>query len=250
MIERRRIHLTAVCLLRDYLTPENHLELLAEASNKTKLQVQESLARRFPRPDVASYVRKLQLRATGDASEHPTGCAAGEHSPEPHTPITALAPTPAAISIPSISSPTTANSPPPRAPIPAQTLPRRALIEPTSEARYRIQLDASASLKEKLELFRALISHCIPSGDIAAVLERALELALGQVEKQRFARTDKRRSSLRTAKPRGIKLRSRTSPREHIPNAVQREVATRDALRCSSVSDGGCRCSARTFRRA
>jgi hypothetical protein len=59
LIERRQIHLTAVCLLRDYLTPENHLELLAEASNKTKLQVQELLARRFPRPDVASYVRKL-----------------------------------------------------------------------------------------------------------------------------------------------------------------------------------------------
>src|SRR5450432_2928937 len=35
LIESRRIHLTAVCLLRDYLTPENHLELLAEASNKT-----------------------------------------------------------------------------------------------------------------------------------------------------------------------------------------------------------------------
>jgi hypothetical protein len=26
MIERREVHLTAVCLLRDYLTPENHLE--------------------------------------------------------------------------------------------------------------------------------------------------------------------------------------------------------------------------------
>src|SRR5450432_1991266 len=59
MIESRRIHLTAVCLLRDYLTPENHLELLAEASNKTKFQVQELLARRFPRPDVVSRIRKL-----------------------------------------------------------------------------------------------------------------------------------------------------------------------------------------------
>jgi hypothetical protein len=38
MIERREIHLSAVCLLRDYLTPENHLELLAEASHKTKFR--------------------------------------------------------------------------------------------------------------------------------------------------------------------------------------------------------------------
>src|SRR4051812_12975919 len=59
LIERRAIHLTAVCLLRDYLTPDNHRELLAEASGKTKLQVQELLARRFPRPDVASTIRQL-----------------------------------------------------------------------------------------------------------------------------------------------------------------------------------------------
>src|SRR5260221_2280432 len=59
LIEQRAVHLTAVCLLRDYLTPENHRELLAEASGKTKVQVQELLARRFPRPDVASTIRKL-----------------------------------------------------------------------------------------------------------------------------------------------------------------------------------------------
>src|SRR5450432_2682272 len=59
MIERREIHLTAVCLLRDYLTPKNHTELLAEASHKTKFQVQELLARRFPRADVVSRIRKL-----------------------------------------------------------------------------------------------------------------------------------------------------------------------------------------------
>src|SRR5476651_1020070 len=49
LIERRALHLTAVCLLRDYLTPENHRELLEEASGKTKLQIQQALARRFPR---------------------------------------------------------------------------------------------------------------------------------------------------------------------------------------------------------
>jgi hypothetical protein len=59
LIERRAIHLTAVCLLRDYLTPDNHRELLAEAAGKTKLQVQELLARRLPRPDVASSKREI-----------------------------------------------------------------------------------------------------------------------------------------------------------------------------------------------
>jgi hypothetical protein len=223
LIESRQIHLTAVCLLRDYLTQENHQELLTEASKKTKLQVQELLARRFPRPDVASYVRKLPSRAA---------CAAREHSPH-HA-----QPTKQASTLPGHPVPT---SPPPASPPPA---PARALIEPTSEARYRIQLNASSSLKEKLELFQALVSHSIPNGDVAAVLERALDLALEQVQKQRFATTDKPHSP---RKPRGIKLRSRGSHREHIPNAVQREVATRDGFRCSYVSEGGCRCSARAF---
>ena len=34
---------------------------------------------------------------------------------------------------------------------------------------------------------------------------------------------------------------------EHVPNAVQREVAARDGLRCTYVSHGGYRCSARAF---
>jgi len=51
-------------------------------------------------------------------------------------------------------------------------VPARASIEPTSEARYRIQLNASSALKEKLELFKALVSHSVPSGDIDLAMQR------------------------------------------------------------------------------
>jgi 5-methylcytosine-specific restriction endonuclease McrA len=128
------------------------------------------------------------------------------------------------------------------APIPI--VPARTLIEPTSEARYRIQLNASAALKEKLELFKALVSHSVPNGDIAVALERALDLALEQAQKQRFAKTERPRS-LRTRMVKRTSL-SRQH-REHIPNAIQREVAARDELRCTYVSDGGCPCSAQAF---
>ncbi len=211
MLERREVHLTAVCLLRDYLTPENHRELLAEASHKTKFQVQELLARRFPRPDVVSRIRKLPAHA------QPAKQASTLVSPQ--APIPATAPHEAA----RLSSPA------------------RGSVEPTSEARYRIQLNASASLKEKLELFQALVSHSVPNGDIAAVLERALDLALEQAQKQRFAKTERPRSLRARA------VKRMTSHREHIPNSVQREVAARDGLRCTYVSDTGCRCSARAF---
>jgi 5-methylcytosine-specific restriction endonuclease McrA len=69
-------------------------------------------------------------------------------------------------------------------------------------------------------------------------------LASGYRTEARFARTDKPR---KPRKPGGIKLRRRGSHREHIPNAVQRLVATRDGLRCTYVSEVGCLCSSRAF---
>ena len=59
LLAARAIHLTTIHLLRDYLTPENDRELLEEASGKSKRQVAELLARRFPRADVATTLRKL-----------------------------------------------------------------------------------------------------------------------------------------------------------------------------------------------
>jgi hypothetical protein len=51
---------------------------------------------------------------------------------------------------------------------PAPDHPARATVEPTSEARYRIQLNASSALKEKLEFSQALVCHSTPNGDVAA----------------------------------------------------------------------------------
>jgi 5-methylcytosine-specific restriction endonuclease McrA len=47
----------------------------------------------------------------------------------------------------------------------------------------------SRELTEKLERARDLMSHANPSGDLGLVLERALDLLLEKLEKQRFART-------------------------------------------------------------
>jgi len=58
-----RLTLTAVRLLAPHLTRSNHAELFAAAEGKRKRQVQELLAARFPKPDVASSVRKLPTRA-------------------------------------------------------------------------------------------------------------------------------------------------------------------------------------------
>jgi hypothetical protein len=59
MLEQRKLHLTAICEVREFLTPENHRELLAEVSGQSKLRVREILARHFPESDVRTSLRKL-----------------------------------------------------------------------------------------------------------------------------------------------------------------------------------------------
>src|SRR5262245_23526958 len=57
MIERGEIHLTALLLLRDHLTDDNHEELLRAAMHRTKSDVQHLIAERFPRPDAPTLVQ-------------------------------------------------------------------------------------------------------------------------------------------------------------------------------------------------
>jgi len=59
MLERGELHLTALLLLREHLTEDNHEDLLRAASGKTKAQVQELLALRVPRPDAPSLIQRL-----------------------------------------------------------------------------------------------------------------------------------------------------------------------------------------------
>ena len=259
LIEKRELHLTAVCLLRDYIRADNHLELLAEARHKTKFQIQEMLARRFPRPDVESRIRKLPARAVSLAPA-PQPAGRDSSSVTMAVPNAAAPPQPAreACAPPSMAAPNAV--PPPRVrgesgPVttatpktmvhsPGQGVPARGVIQPISEARYRIQLNASSALKEKLELLRALTSHANASGDLAVVIERAVDLALEQVQRERFAKTERSR----TQGPRRLSKSARSMLRRgHIPNAVQRAVAERDGTRCTYVGEGGHRCTARAF---
>ena len=277
LVERRALHLTAVCLLRDYLTPNNHQELLAEAAGKTKLQVQELLARRFPRPDVASTIRKLPasrevpvsrdvpvsraLAMTEETTSSRSETAQATRPAPSSTTETTSGPPRAPL-----SSPAPAPAPAP-APMPTPTPARHAVIEPLSAARYRIQLNASPQLKAKLEQARDLLSHANPSGDLAAVIERALDLLLERTLKRRFAQTKRPRPSRSASRkggenaegnPEGVHENTppqaapeargeRRIGRRHIANATKREIATRVGRRCTFVGNDGRRCGATQF---
>jgi hypothetical protein len=65
MISEGKLHLAAVVLLAPYLTHGNVTALLADATYKSKAEVQLLLAHRFPKPDVATVVRPLPEPSAG-----------------------------------------------------------------------------------------------------------------------------------------------------------------------------------------
>src|SRR4029077_3311703 len=87
-----------------------------------------------------------------------------------------------------------------------------ARIEPLSAARYKLQLTASAELRDKLERARDLMRHRNPTGDLAAVVEGALDALLEKLEKERLGKTSQPTRVRRPAKP------------GHVSRKVRREV--------------------------
>jgi hypothetical protein len=194
-VESGGVHLSTLVLLRDHLTEANVDELVDAASGKTKREVEELLARRAPRPDVRPTIRKL---------------------PSPSAP---------AASMTSLSLPAAA----PQAPA------APARIEPLSAARYKLQMTASVELRDKLERARDLMRHRNPNGDLAVVVERALDALLEKLEKERLGKTTQPGRTARPAKP------------GRISRAVRREVFERDGEQCTFVDAHDHRCPARAF---
>jgi hypothetical protein len=199
-VESGAVHLSTLVLLRDYLTEANVDELVLATSRKTKREVEELVARRAPRPDVPSKIRKLPAPTERTAFGAPLGLAL---------------------------EPATTSSPTPR---PA------ARIEPLSESRHKVQLTVSTELRAKLERARDMMRHRNPSGDLATVVEQALDALLERLEKERLAKTSRPQRSTPRATKKG-----------HIAAAVRRAVFARDGEQCTYVDAQGYRCESRAF---
>jgi hypothetical protein len=196
MIERGEIHLTALLLLHDQLTEDGHEELLRAAAHKTKSEVEHLIAQRFPRPDAPLVVEPL-----------------------PPLPLTPRSPHAAV----SAGSAATSELRAPR-------------IEPLSPERYRVQFTASAELRRKIERATNLMRHTNPAGDLSVLMERAVDLLIAQLEKQRLGKA---------ARPR--QAPSKRTRRGYIPRAVRREVFERDGEQCTFCDPDARRCESRTL---
>ncbi|AKU95574.1 hypothetical protein AKJ09_02238 [Labilithrix luteola] len=116
-----------------------------------------------------------------------------------------------------------------------QTTPPSLQLKPIAESRYRVQLTANESLRDKLELARTLMSHRNPSGDLAVIVEQAVDLLIEKLSKEKLGTASRARRSKPSAK------------RGHVTRAARREAFERDGMQCSFVGENGERCPARCF---
>ncbi len=211
-----QVHLAGLRLLAPHLTTDNQCKVLAEAAGKSKREIEELVARLSPQPPVPTVVRKLPDRPNPPPEASPAFSFS-----------TAM---PAA---PPQSSPALAFAPPP-APAPRRDE-SRAVIAPLSEETFKFQFTASRECRDKFRQAQDLLRHRIPDGDLATIFEKALDLLIEEVKKERFATSRKARQV-----PIG---ETDAASSRHIPDAIKREVFERGGGRCTFADERGRRCA-------
>jgi hypothetical protein len=198
--------MTLVVELTPYLRRENASDLLTAAANKSKQDLKELLAARFPKSDTLELVQE-PTSPDGEATRR------NENS-------VSLAPEPVRLAQAASE------------PIP----PTGCSITPLSPGTFEHRLTVSRETNEKLHYAKDLLGHALPSGKFSDVIDRALDALIARLEQKKFGVTSRARAG---------SGRKSVSPR-HIPTAVRRAIHQRDRGRCTFVSASGRRCDATT----
>jgi len=169
-----RLHLTAVLVLGPRLTPANAVDLIREAEHKTRVQIEELLAARFPRTESLPLVLAMP----------------GQLAPERVAVETTA-------SLASVCDTT----PPRRELAPERVGPRRK-IEPVAKQRFLLNVMIDQETRDLLQRVQDLMSHQISSGDVAEVLKQSLKQQLATLEKRKFATTARPRPTKGSTNPR------------------------------------------------
>ena len=212
LFEQGAITLTAVRLLAPHVTAENHVAVLKSATHKSKREIEELVCALKPRPDAPIVVRRLPT---------PRAVLAQPLAPVPSAPSATESARHPQLSNAEASASGAEPSPTSIAPLALNAI---GFSSP-SHARHTTSSGGPW----------ALLRHALPSGDGAQIFDRALTLLVDQLERQRFAQTERpgvTNPSLR--------------PSRHIPAAVRRAVWRRDGGCCAFVGTEG-RCGERGF---
>lgn len=192
------LNLSSVCLLAPHLSSENVVGLVAMATHKSNADIRQRLAER-------------------EAMSGPIVTAA---TTAPARQLEVRMPQLAARQVAASAVPV------------AETL----VLQPAAgPAAYDMQFTITAEDHARLRYAQALLSHANPTGDVAEVYRRAIELLIRESEKRKFGSTPRPRAKQGPVRGR------------RIPAHVRRAVWTRDGGRCTFVARSGHRCGGRVL---
>ncbi len=191
-----RLHLSGVNVLARHLSPDNASALLAAATHRTKAEIERLVANWFPLLDAPAAVRPIESMHR-DAAE--SAAPVGSSATQ-------------------------------HAPAHVDASPR---TEPVGGGRVAVTATVDHA---KWQYVKELLSHQLPSGDIATMLDLALDALIAKLEKRKFAATKRPNAKLRMPRSCG----------RYIPAAIKREVWKRDGAQCTFTSAAGHRCTSRT----
>ncbi len=198
------LNLSTMMLLATHLTEATAAELLAAAAHKSKSEVEQLLAKRFPKADVPARIESICAPPRIESI-----CA------PPTLPMESSGPGAMSELSPGIVE--AAHSP--------------SQIAPLAPERFALKLTIDQETHDQLRYAQSLLGR-LSTSDLPEVIARAIHELVSKLEKQKFAKTDRPRKGAR---------RSSDNPR-HIPARVKRAVVERDQGRCTFVSEAGKRC--------
>ena len=204
------IGLSAAALLAPHLTGENKSVLIAASRNKSKRQVEEMLADLNPKEP-----QKPGIRAYPSANPAPTLIPAS-------TPVLSFEPVATNFSVPTAAELVATTTPP------AEVKPQ---IIPLGNQRYDLKFSFDAAQKAKLERLGELLGIAAYGPHLAALVERALDIALKAKDPQQ--------QTVKSAA-------TQDNLSRHISMALKKETLERSGYCCEHVSSDGVRCRERS----
>jgi hypothetical protein len=214
------ITLTAIGLLRPLLTAENHRRLLDDVAFKSKRDVERVVASLAPKSDAKPLVRRIPVVKPLSVARSDTEASAAVRT----VPLLAESEPASSLVVPA------ADRTEPEGEAESASCETRRK-SPAAADRYLLRVTIDGETQAKLQRARDLLRHSIPSGDPAAILDRALTLLVNDLERRKMAASPRPRNPLPQAQPKG----------RHVPAPVRRAVWARDDGRCTFVgAEGRC----------
>jgi len=175
-LESGRLHLYAVSLLAPHLTQENLEDLIAGARHKGKQEIEAWLAVRglgqhapaqacTIKPVIPRVVEPAPVRVDPDMFFRPAQALeqSGGTDEEPSARRAETTVSTAGHVLGQVDEPA-----------------------PTEPEHYRMQVTIPRGTHDKLRHAQVLLSHAVPLGDVAQVLDRALDLLIRRLESRKF----------------------------------------------------------------